>query len=124
VQLPQKRQARRTLSFEQHHDERECSARLDPSVERLVIFGNLPLADAGRADEQNEGGCFGDFLSQLRGPRSAGAQVRGREEQARRGVLVLDRGLQPLRQRLIRRVVAREPALHSMHHLEPVRPNL
>ena len=61
--------------------------------------------------------CFGDFLRQLRGPRSAGAQVRGREEQARRGVLALDRGLQPLRQRLIRRVVAQEPALHSMHRV-------
>ena len=36
----------------------------------------------------------------------------------------LDRGLEPLRQRLIRRVVAQEPALHSMHHLEPGRPIL
>ena len=29
--------------------------RLHPAVERLVIFGHLPFADAGFADEQNEG---------------------------------------------------------------------
>ena len=120
VQLAQERQARRGLPFEQQHDERKCSPRVHPFVERLVVFGHLPFADARWADQQNEGGRFGDFLRKLRRPRSAGAQMRRREEYARSGVLALDRGFKPLRQRLIRRVIAEKPALHSSHRVRAV----
>ena len=54
--------------------------RLHPAVERLVIFGNLPFADAGFAEEQNGGVRLSQFLSKLRGPAAAGAQGRRSEE--------------------------------------------
>ena len=75
MQLAQKRQSGRGLPLEQDDDEREGPPRLHPAVERLVIFGNLPFADAGFADEQNEGVRLGDLLGELRGPGAAGAQV-------------------------------------------------
>ena len=80
VQLAQKRQARRDLPLEQNDDQRERPPRLHPALERLVVFGNLPLADAVFADKQNEGVRRGQFLGELRGPGTAGAQVHGREE--------------------------------------------
>ena len=46
MQPPQERQAGRGLAFEQDYDEREIGRRLDPLVERLVIFEHLPFADA------------------------------------------------------------------------------
>ena len=52
--------------------------RLHPAVERLVIFGDLPFADARFADEQDEGARRGDLLGKLCGPRAARAQVRRR----------------------------------------------
>ena len=93
--------------------EREPPPRLHPAVERLVIFGDLPLADACFADEQNESVRLGQFLGELRGPGAAGAQARRREEHAERRVLALDGALEPLRQRLIRRVIAEKPARHA-----------
>ena len=120
MQLAQKRQAGRGLPFEQHHNERKCSSRLHPFVERLVVFGHLPFADASWADQQNEAGRIGDFLRKLRRPGTAGPQVRGREEYARGGVLALDGGFEPLRQRLIRRVIAQKPARHSSHRVRAV----
>jgi hypothetical protein len=51
-----------------------------------------------------------NFVGELPRPGAAGAQVRRRKEHARRGILMLDRGLEPLRQCLIRRVIAEEPA--------------
>jgi hypothetical protein len=73
VQLPQEWQPRRGLPVEQDDDEREGPPRLDPAVERLVIFWDLPLADAGAADEQNEGVRFGELLGELVSPGAAGA---------------------------------------------------
>jgi hypothetical protein len=46
----------------------------------IVIFGSLPFADAGFAQEQNEGVRLGQFLGKLSGPGAAGAQARRREE--------------------------------------------
>ena len=77
MQLAQKRQPRRGLALEHHDNERKSPLRLHPLIERLVVFGHLPFADAGFADEQDESGRVGDFLRQLRRPGAAGAQVRG-----------------------------------------------
>src|SRR5277367_34431 len=97
MQLTEKRQARRGLPLKQDDDEREGSRRLHPAVKRLVILWDLPLADAGFADEQNEGVRLGELLDELLSPRAAGAQIRGRKEDTGRRVLALDRGLDPLR---------------------------
>jgi hypothetical protein len=59
---PKERQAGRGLPFKQDHDQREAGGRPDPSVERLVVFQHLPVADA-LADQQDEGGRLGDFRS-------------------------------------------------------------
>ena len=115
VQAADEGQARHRLAFEQHHDQRKVGRRLHPAVERLVIFGHLPLPDAGFADQQNESVRVGDLLGELRRPRAAGAQMCRREEDARCGIFALDGGFEPFRQRLIGRVVAEKPALHSMH---------
>ena len=97
----------------------KVGSRLRPAVERLVIFGHLPFADAGLADQQNESGRLRDFLGELGRPGAAGAQVRGREEDARRRILALDGGLEPLGQRLVRRVIAEKPARHAFAPVEP-----
>ena len=120
MQLPQERQAGRGLPFEQDDDEREIGRRLHPFVERLVIFEHLPSVRRPFADEQNESGRLGDFLGELGRPGAAGPQVRGREEYARGGILALDGGLEPLRQRLVRRMVAEKPARHSIHRVRAV----
>jgi hypothetical protein len=118
VQLAQKRQSGRGLPLDEDDDEQEGSPRLHPAVERLVIFGNLPFADAGFAEEQNEGVRRGQCLGKLRGPGAAGAQARRREEYAGRRVLALDGGLEPLGEPLVGRVIAEKPA----HAFEPSRP--
>ena len=82
MQLAKKWKARRGLPFQQDDDERKFSVRLDPLVERLVVFRHLPLADAGLADKQNESCCVSDFLGKLYGPRTARSQVCGSEEDA------------------------------------------
>src|SRR5271166_5154932 len=113
MQLAQERQPGRGLPFDEDDDEREGPPRLHPAVERLVIFGDLPLADAIGPNEQNEGVRLGELLSELVGPGAAGAQVRRREEDLKRRVLALDGALQPRRQLLIRRVIAEKPAPHA-----------
>ena len=80
VQLPQERQPRRWLTFEQHEHDREVGL-LHPPVERLVVLHRLPRADALLADQQDEGCCLGDFLGKLRQPEAAGAQALGREKE-------------------------------------------
>jgi hypothetical protein len=64
---PQERQAGRGLAFQQHQDERKFR-RLDALVERLVVFIDLPVAQAPLADQQNESVRRGDFLGELRRP--------------------------------------------------------
>jgi hypothetical protein len=113
VQLSQERQSRRFLHVDQDDDKREGLPRLHPAIECLVILWDLPLADAGLADEQNEGVRFGELPGKLVSPRAAGAQVRVRKENAGRRVLALNRGLDPLRQRLVRRMIAKKPARHA-----------
>ena len=116
IQCSRRRKGRpgRGLPFEQHNNEWKIR-RLHPLVERFVVFIDLPVAEAALSNQQNERGRLRDFLGKLRRPGTAGAQVRGGEEDARGGVLALDGGLEPLRQRLIRRVIAEKPALHSKH---------
>ena len=58
MQLAQERQAGRGLPLEQHDDERERRLCLRPAVERLGIFGKLPIAKAPFAHQQNESGCL------------------------------------------------------------------
>ncbi len=115
MQLAQERQPGCGLAFEQHHDQRKFSSRIGPFVERLVVFGHLPFADAFGADQKDEGGRLGDFPRELLRPGAAGPQMRGCEEDARGRILALDSGLETLRQSLIRRMVAEKPALHSTH---------
>ena len=67
VQLPQERQPRRGLTFEQHEHDREVLL-LHAAVERLVIFHRLPRAESLLADQQDEGGGLGDFLGKFREP--------------------------------------------------------
>ena len=112
MQLPQERQTGRGLPVEQDDDEREGAPRLHPPVERLVIFGDLPLADAMFADEQKEGVRLSEFLRELIRPGAAGAQVRRGEKDACRRVLAREGGLEPLGERLVRRMIAEKPARH------------
>jgi class 3 adenylate cyclase len=44
VQSPQERQARRRLSLEEHQHDREVR-RFHPSIQRLVVFQDLPIAN-------------------------------------------------------------------------------
>ena len=97
----------------------KSDGRLRPFVERLVIFEHLPRSHFP-ADQQNESGRGRDFLGKLGRPGTAGPHVRGGEEYARGGILALDGGLEPLRQRLIRRMIAEKPARHSSHRVEPL----
>ena len=119
VQLAQERQTGRDLPFNQNDDEREGPPGLHPTAERLEIFGDLPIADAAFADEQNEGGRPSEFLGELIGPGPAGAHVRGREEDAQRRVLALDRALQSRRLLPIRAVVAEKPMWHAFAPSRP-----
>jgi hypothetical protein len=81
MQLAQERQAGRGLPVEQDDDKRKLLPSLHyPAIERLVIFGDLPFADAVLADQQNEGVRLSERLSKLIRPGAAGAQVRRREE--------------------------------------------
>ena len=114
MHLSQERQAGCGLPFQQHYNERKFSPRVHPFVERFIIFGHLPLADARWTDQQNETGRISDFLRKLRRPGAAGSEVRRSEECAGSGILAFDRGFEPLRKRLVRRMVAEKPALHSM----------
>ena len=77
MQLAQEWEARRDLPFEQDDDEREGPARLHPAVERLVRLWDSPLADAGFADEENEGVRFGQLLGELISPRAAARRFVG-----------------------------------------------
>ena len=79
-----------------------------------MVFRYLPFADAGRADEQNETGGFGDLVSELRRPGASSAQVRGREEDAGLRILALDGVLEPLGQRLVGGVIAEKPTRHAV----------
>src|SRR6202043_3770355 len=95
----------------------ELSPRVPPFVKLPIIFGHLPFADASCSDQQNESGRLCDFLRKLLRPGTASPQVRGRKKQARGRILALDGGLEPLRQRLIRRVITEKPARHSSHRV-------
>jgi hypothetical protein len=101
VQLAQERQTGRGLPRKQHQNDREIR-RLHPPVERLVIFGHLPVAEPPLTHQENETCRIRDFLRELRGPETAGPQVRGREKYAASRVLAFDGGLDPFRQRMVR----------------------
>ncbi len=119
VMPAQERQAGRRLAFEQHHDQGEVGS-LDPFVERFVVFVDLPVAEALLPDQQNEGIRLLDFPGQLRRPRAPGAQMRRREKHPRGGILALDGGFEPARQRFVGCVVAEKPTAHSRHRIKEI----
>ena len=113
MQPPQKRQPRRRLPFKQDHNQREARRRLGPFFERFVVFKDLPITDAVRAHEEDEGVRVGNLLRKLCRPRAAQLQMRRCEEDVRAGVLSFNGELEAFRQRLIRRVIAEKPTSHS-----------
>ena len=113
MHLPQERQARRVLSFEQDDNQRKFRGRPDMPVVGLVVFRDLPLSESGLADQENKCIRLGDFLRQLGAPRTTGAQMRRGEEHPRCRILRLDSVFEPRGQRLVRRVITEKPAAHS-----------
>ena len=117
MQLPQERQAGCRLAVEQHEHHREVLL-LHAPVDRLVIFGDLPGADAILADQQDKGRCFSDFLDEFGQPEAARAQALECEKDVRLGVLAPQRRLKPLHEREVLRIVTEEPAPHSLHRVD------
>ena len=58
-------QAGRGLPFEQQNNERKCSPRIYPFVERFIVFGDLPFPDASLTNQENESCCLSDLLGKL-----------------------------------------------------------
>src|SRR5262249_8910068 len=112
MQATEEGQTRRGLSFKQHQDDGEIRG-FYPLVERLVVFKHLPIANTPLAHQQDEGVRLRDLIGERFRPEAPRAQTRRREEHANVRILSLKRGLQPLGQRLIRRMVAQEPSSHS-----------
>jgi hypothetical protein len=79
---------------------------INAPVECLVIFDDLPPTYPFFADKQDERGGFGDFLGQFRQKVAASAQALRCEENLRPSILLPQRSLQRLHQRMILRVVA------------------
>ena len=117
MQAAQEGQTRRGLTLKQHEDDREIG-RLYPLVECLVVLKHLPIANTLLANQQHEGVCLRDLLGERFRPESSRAQTRRREEYAGVPILALKRGLEPLAQRPIGRMVAQEPPSHSKRPFE------
>jgi hypothetical protein len=113
VQSPQERQPGRRVPFEQHEHEREVVG-LHPAFERFEIFQHLPRTDARLAHQEDEGVCIGNLGRQLRGPKPARAHLGGSEKDPRLRVALLDRRFEPLGKLVIGRVIAEEPAPHTV----------
>jgi hypothetical protein len=112
VEPPQERQAGCDRAFEQDDDEGKRRRGIRPFIERLIVFEYLPRADA-LPDQQNENIGVRDLLRELRRLGAAGAHSSRREKNVRTGILALDGGFQPLRHRLVSRMIAEKPPLHS-----------